>query len=375
MPFGSEGVQEGIGLALSGGGFRATLFHLGSLWRLNELGYLPKLDRISSVSGGSITSGLLACCWNKLTFQNDIATNFHATIVEPLRYFCQQNIDEKAVIEGFLPWEDASDVVLKAYEKYLFGGSTLQHLPNRPWFVFNTTNFQTGVDFRFCKAYAGDYRLGLIPNPQFSLSLAVAASSAFPPVLSPVAVDTDPAWFQPVKGADLHGREEYCRRLYLTDGGVYDNLGLETVWNRYKTLLVSDAGTPLNVGGGVGTSWKDQALRAMDITTNQARALRKRALIADFDRGERKGTYWGIQTNINDYQLGDYRPGGALFCDPARVGPLAWIRTRLDHFNEEEQCRLINWGYALCDAAVRRWVLQGVQVPHPGWPCPTYPLS
>ncbi len=45
MPFGSEGLQPGIGLALSGGGFRATLFHLGSLWRLNELGYLPKLDR------------------------------------------------------------------------------------------------------------------------------------------------------------------------------------------------------------------------------------------------------------------------------------------------------------------------------------------
>jgi hypothetical protein len=35
MPFGSEGVERGVGLALSGGGFRATLFHLGSLWRLN----------------------------------------------------------------------------------------------------------------------------------------------------------------------------------------------------------------------------------------------------------------------------------------------------------------------------------------------------
>ena len=55
MPFGSEGIDpQLIGLALSGGGFRATLFHLGTLWRLNELGYLPKLDRISSVSGGSI---------------------------------------------------------------------------------------------------------------------------------------------------------------------------------------------------------------------------------------------------------------------------------------------------------------------------------
>ncbi|WP_044591537.1 hypothetical protein [Bradyrhizobium sp. LTSPM299] len=38
MPFGSEGVEAGLGLALSGGGFRATLFHIGSCWRLIELG-------------------------------------------------------------------------------------------------------------------------------------------------------------------------------------------------------------------------------------------------------------------------------------------------------------------------------------------------
>jgi NTE family protein len=48
--------EEGIALCLSGGGYRAMLFHLGALWRLNELGYLPTLARISSVSGGSITA-------------------------------------------------------------------------------------------------------------------------------------------------------------------------------------------------------------------------------------------------------------------------------------------------------------------------------
>ena len=60
MPFGREGEQEGVGLALSGGGFRAMLFHLGSFWRLNELGMLPKLSRISGVSGGSLLLGRLA---------------------------------------------------------------------------------------------------------------------------------------------------------------------------------------------------------------------------------------------------------------------------------------------------------------------------
>ena len=56
----------GMGLALSGGGFRASLFHLGSFLRLNELGLLRRLDMITSVSGGSIISGLMARRWNEL---------------------------------------------------------------------------------------------------------------------------------------------------------------------------------------------------------------------------------------------------------------------------------------------------------------------
>lgn len=60
--------EPGIALCLSGGGYRAMLFHLGALWRLNEWGYLKRLDRISSVSGGSITAGLLGFKWSKLAF-------------------------------------------------------------------------------------------------------------------------------------------------------------------------------------------------------------------------------------------------------------------------------------------------------------------
>src|SRR5208282_640505 len=52
-------LEPGTALCLSGGGYRAMLFHLGSLWRLNEAGLLRKLNRISSVSGGSITAGML----------------------------------------------------------------------------------------------------------------------------------------------------------------------------------------------------------------------------------------------------------------------------------------------------------------------------
>ena len=63
--------EEGTALCLSGGGYRAMVFHIGCLWRLNELGVLGKLKRISSVSGGSITAGLLGIAWNDLQFSAD----------------------------------------------------------------------------------------------------------------------------------------------------------------------------------------------------------------------------------------------------------------------------------------------------------------
>ncbi len=65
-----------LGLALSGGGYRATLFGLGSLWRLNDAGLLGKLDRVTSVSGGSIVAGVLANRWRDLQFTDGKAANF-----------------------------------------------------------------------------------------------------------------------------------------------------------------------------------------------------------------------------------------------------------------------------------------------------------
>lgn len=370
MPFGTEGVETGVGLALSGGGFRATLFHCGALWRLNELGYLPKLSRISSVSGGSIAAGVLAVKWRGLRFANDVATNLVQEVIDPLRKFCERSIDGPAIGEGaLLPWKSVSEAVEEDYRKHLYGELTLQDLPDTPRFVLNATNFATGVSFRFSKPYAGDYRIGLIKQPTFRLSLAVTASSAFPPFLSPVIIDTDPATFTKTDGADLYDQITYRKRLVLTDGGVYDNLGLETVWNRYETVLVSDAGAPFGSESDPGTSWHLQALRAMDITTNQSRGLRKRALVADYQQRIRSGAYWGIMTEIQGYTLPD-----ALSVPPGVTRELATIRTRLNPFNEAEQCRLINWGYAVCDAAMRRHVIPG-PAPTPAWPYPVYALG
>jgi NTE family protein len=156
MPFGSEGIDKNeIGLALSGGGFRAALFHIGSLWRLCEIGALSKLTRISSVSGGSIVNGVLASRWGQLA--SDFSVQNYATlVVNPLREFCKLQIDAPSVAEGiFSPWSSAGQILERKYSEHLFSIG-LHQLPEKPRFVFNATNIQTGRDFRFSKPYMGD---------------------------------------------------------------------------------------------------------------------------------------------------------------------------------------------------------------------------
>src|SRR5919201_2814264 len=130
MPFGSEGLESGIGLALSGGGFRATLFHCGAMWRLNELGHLQTLTRVSSVSGGSITAGVLGLKWAKLQQAKWTPQALVDEVVTPLRKFCEQSIDAPSILEGvFVPRESVADVLTKAYRKHPYGKATLQDLP------------------------------------------------------------------------------------------------------------------------------------------------------------------------------------------------------------------------------------------------------
>lgn len=354
LPAAQKPVAEpGIALCLSGGGFRATLFTLGSVWRLNEFGLLPKLNLITSVSGGSILSGLLGLRWNQLRFDvAGVATNFSSVIAVPIREFCSQKIAVPAAIGGLLnPFKSIGDEMTEAYEA-LFGKATLQDLPAppAPLFMLYATSLQTGRSVRMCRRYLADYLVGLLPSPNISLARAVAASSAFPPILSPQEIKTDPLAWQTTKGATLTD-PQWRKKLILTDGGVYDNMGLEAAWDRYQTVLVCDAGAPFKYDAAPADDWIRQPVRAMDIMTDQTRALRKRWLVRDFIDGKRDGTYWGIRTSIGDYAAPGISP---IVHDSPLSQSLATIRTHLDPFTLSEQGHLINWGYALCDAAIRR---------------------
>lgn len=341
--------ELGKALCLSGGGYRAMLFHVGALWRLHDAGQLRDIKRFSSVSGGSITSAVLALAWNQLSFTPG-NSDFLKKVVEPLRGLAKRTIDGSAIAIGaLLPWSTAGERLASAYDDALFGGKTLQDLPDTPRFVFNATNVQSGALWRFSKPYMRDYKVGTVTNPTVSLAVAVAASSAFPPFLSPVVLDLDPPAVMTAK--EPLGREPFTSRVVLSDGGVYDNLGMETAFKRYETILVSDGGMSMAPEAEPAEDWGRHAYRVLDLVDNQVRSLRKRLLIDAYRTGQRKGGYWGIGTDIRSYQVANPLP-----CDPARTRELAATPTRLARMAPELQERLINWGYAVCDAALRRHI-------------------
>src|SRR5687768_3993505 len=148
----SGGVRPGIALCLSGGGYRAIVFHLGALVRLNEAGLLPKLTRVTSVSGGSITAAALAMHWGQLKFDGAGVAQRLDLVVNAVRNLAHQTIDVGAIGWGILLPGTVNDRVIKAYKKHLFSDRTLQDLPAAgagvPRFIILATNVQTGALWR-----------------------------------------------------------------------------------------------------------------------------------------------------------------------------------------------------------------------------------
>jgi NTE family protein len=297
-------------------------------------------------------------CWNDLEFDAGVAKRFD-TVVSKVRQISETTIDVGAVIDGILFPGTISEHVAEAYDDVLYKGATLRDLPDdskgaAPRFVFNATNVQSTVLWRFSRPYMGDYRVGLVRDPNVPLCKVVAASSAFPPILSPMSLEID----QPVvatEGADL-SRPPFTKVAVLSDGGVYDNLGLETV-KSFATLLVSDAGQKIAPEEEPHHDWGRHAIRILNTVDNQVRSLRKRQLIESYKRGDHTGTYWGIRTNFADYGLAE----DPLDCLHRNPTPLAEIPTRLERMPRAQHDKLVNWGYAVCDAALRAHISGNLQ--------------
>lgn len=366
--------RGGTALCLSGGGYRAALFHLGATRRLNELGALSKIDTFTSVSGGSIFASLLAAhavknsqAWARAGARVD---GFDDGVAEPMRDLAQHDIRTDPVLSRLLPWNwfkrnAQIDALATRLSEGPTGSARLADLPPRPRFVFCSSEMQFRTQWTFD---SGDRRVGSEPSghagfESWTLARAAASSSCLPIAFSPMRIAdrlTGGAYDGPDAASLAHG-------LALSDGGMYDNLGVEPVWQNHATVLVSDASPSFKPDPGMGRIWG--SLRFAIILLEQATEVRKRWLISNFIAGQLSGAYWDIAGAASSYPI----PSTPAY-SPAFVRDfIAPVRIDLDAFSEGERAVLENHGYLMADTAIRSHARDlapdqpDAQVPFPEW--------
>lgn len=347
--------ENAIGLALSGGGYKAAAFHLGALIRLNELGWLPRVERIASVSGGSIAAGLLGMRWEAIARAGFSAAAFRAEFCEPLRDFLTEvNLDVPEIALGLLlPFRSGASGVAGGYREHLFGEATLQDLPEpgpgRPEFMILATNYELNSLWRFGRRYAADHRVGMIAAPNFRLADIVAASSAFPPFFCPLELKFGNQQVEPMEGTDRH-EGDFLQRALLADGGIYDNMGLEPIWKRCGTLLISNAGDVFDEASSP-TDWFSLMRRIVSMIHRQAENNRQRQLMELVGERRRKVAYWPLRNRNHNY------PSPSPVIPPAAdIKAAQDQKVRLWSLGDKAFARLANHGYALCDSAMRSYL-------------------
>ncbi|MYN04557.1 patatin-like phospholipase family protein [Pseudoduganella sp. DS3] len=325
-----NGASKRIGLTLSGGGFRAAAFHLGVLRELRARKLLDKIDLISCVSGGSIAGAFLALHWHDPLALDKLD-----------RYLATRSIAVGSVIGGTLdPFHTRLDKLAETYERDLFHGKKLGDLAEGPRIYVNSTNLATGNMFSFIagargKSEMGDYELGFVEAPHFPIARAVAASSAFPPVFPPLRLDEK-----------VYKHAAQCDYVTLSDGGVYDNLGINpglAALNKLDYLLVSDGGKPYAIKTEPTESGALVLKEGLDIMMEQIRGLQFDRLEHRHKAGAGPRPLW---FSI-DSEEGESTPGDSVFASS--------IATNLKALKDAERAVLARHGGALVAARIQRW--------------------
>jgi NTE family protein len=366
--------RKGIALCFSGGGYRAALFHLGAVRRLNELGVLSQVDTITSVSGGSIfaaqIAGHLAQHGDAWGQPGSAVDGFEDGVAAPTRKLATQDIRTRAVFARLKPWnwfdQNAQIDTLAATLAKGPAGAKLADLGERPRFVICATDvcFRTQWTFDTGTRRLGEDRAGWAPLGDWTIARAAASSSCLPVAFAPMRVH------EQLSGGsyDDSDRAELVEKIDLTDGGIYDNLGLEPVWRDHAVVLVSDAAPAFKPEPHIGRLWSQ--LRYVVTLLEQSTDVRKRWLIAGFIADELEGTFWGIGSKPTNY---GFDPGVPVYSDELIRDFITQTRIDLDPFSDGERAVLENHGYLMADVAVRKHASQLVgegrapQVPFPDW--------
>lgn len=246
-----------IGLALSGGGYRAAAYHIGTLRALHKLGILDKVDVLSSVSGGSITSAYYVQNKEKgyETFEKEFISKLvHGVLCCAITEFlvilalcftslilCGYWAILTLAVFLFIFWYylfPISYFIKRAYDKVFFKGISLDEMPQEPILAINATDLSTGNQFTFsqdrmtCYPYKNKLAFNTVGFP---VAKAVMASSCIPQI------------FSPIKLSDKYAKGENKTKPLLVDGGIYDNQGAHKFdssddFFAVDYAIVSDAG-------------------------------------------------------------------------------------------------------------------------------------
>ncbi|GHF58747.1 NTE family protein [Deinococcus metalli] len=355
--------RTGTGLCLSGGGYRAALFHLGAVRRMHELDLLEDLRTVSSVSGGSILAARMA----QLPWSTGTAISpqgFQNVLAEPTYRQADRDIRTYPIVRRLMPWNWRGPTAIHGVSDLLddyCGHLKVHELPQVPNFVFCATDLTHGTNWIFSQDRIGGHKAGYAKSWRLDLplSLAVATSACFPPVFAPVELALSPK-----KG-----------KVLLNDGGNYDNLGLEPVWKSHELVFVSDGGTPFQYG--VKSGLIGHLTRFITILDTQSRSLRKRWLMASDSQHTLTAVYWSVGRSVHTYRK--YLPADAecltLGYSQELARRIGLIRTDFNRFSEGEQAVLENHGYLLADAALQAFLPAGsrphswpaLHVPHSAW--------
>jgi NTE family protein len=373
-PPAADGVT--VAVALSGGGFRATLSGLGVLQLLADSGLLGNVRYSSSVSGGSVANGIFAHHYDELAAESFSGEAFHRIVVAP----CIERISGSS-----LTWKLVGNVwrivgpktrvnlLADSFAEWFFGQQQLAATPAGCRFVFNAANLTTGVRFALEREIVGDYVSGYVRTDTTGLRLAdaVAASAAFPIGFNPM---------------HLRGLELPCgngRPVKLQDGGVYDNMGLDALDHLcHDELIVAiNAGGLFYVRRGYG--WIPvirDFLRINSILYRQSTALRRREMVERFKawetaRGEgapappwaRRGVLFGLTTSFDDGH-----PVAAEWMDgrPERAEltqSLARVKTSFAGFDRETCEQLVYRGWWLTGATLATYHREVLPAVLPSW--------
>jgi NTE family protein len=358
---------------LSGGGVRATAFHLGLLLRLAAEKRLERVKVVSTVSGGSLAAGLV---FSKAGLAWPSSSSFIENVLPLARSALVDHSLQGTALRrlGLQPWKffgSRGKLFAQTLEDVWGITGTLKQIGDIPRWLINATCYETGRNWRFSQQHIGDWRFGHNFNQVVPISVAIAASAAIPYMVGFVdlLVDSD-GWFSidPPTDEPRDPITPMRASVRLWDGGVYENLGMEPVYKPQRRLvnkngaliIVADASAylteHLGPAGMFSTTYPYiRPPRLFDIATEQTRALRSRILIDAILDGRLRGAIVRLGRSVGfiDGQAQRQRSGTHrnAFLDEAEVSAAATYPTNAERMTTKDFANLLRHGFETTDAS------------------------